>query len=400
MLQGYVHPDFADVARVLRKLIPKNGLGGAAVCVYHRGEKVVDAWGGTRDEGRRPWQEDTLAFSFSTTKGVASTLLHVLADRGLVDYDAPVADYWPEFAQSGKERITVRQVMCHEAGLYHIAGMVDHAREMLDWDAMCRSLAAAEPCHEPGAAHGYHGLTYGFLVGEVASRVMGKPFPELLARELATPLALDGLYCGTPADQVHRCARLLGPSWERGPESRRNEMERAVQRAAKSARGLKRLRIRFDPTQMLAALMPPGMDELDFNSDEVWTASIPAANGMFTARSLAKLYAALAGRGEVDGVRLLSPTTVERASQVQNRKAGRVIPVPMRWRLGYHRVAAWRARVPGGFGHSGFGGSGAWADPQRNLALALTVNSGVGSPFGDLRIVRMGGAAVRAADKR
>jgi CubicO group peptidase (beta-lactamase class C family) len=238
MLEGYVHPDFADVARTLRKLIPRDRAGGAAVCVYHRGEKVVDAWGGTLDEQGRPWAEDTLAFSFSTTKGVASTLLHVLADRGLVDYDTPVAEYWPEFAQAGKQRITVRQLMCHEAGLYHIADMVGHASEMLDWETMCRTLAAAEPCHEPGDAHGYHGLTYGWLVGEIACRVMGKPFSELIASELAKPLDLDGLYCGMPADQIHRCAPLLGSSWERGTSERRSEMERTIQRSAKSARML------------------------------------------------------------------------------------------------------------------------------------------------------------------
>ncbi len=400
MLEGYVHPDFGEVAGVLRKLLPKRQPGGAAVCVYHRGEKVVDAWGGTIDRQGRPWARDTLALSFSTTKGVASTLLHVMADRGLVDYDAPVADYWPEFAQAGKEHITVRQVMCHEAALYHIADMVEHGSEMLDWDGMCRTLAAATPCHVPGASHGYHGLTYGWLVGEIASRVMGKPFRELLASELATPLGLDGLYCGIPADQIQRCSRLLGPSWERGPRERRSQMERAIQRTASLARRLKQLRIPFDPTQLMSALMPPGMGDIEFNSEEFWTASIPALNGMFTARSLAKLYAMLAGGGEVDGTRLMSPATVKRASQIQNRKVGRVIPIPMHWRLGYHRVAAWRARVPLGFGHSGFGGSGAWADPQRNLSLALTVNSGVGSPFGDLRIVRIGGAVVRCADGR
>ena len=131
--------------------------------------------------------------------------------------------------------------------------------------------------------------------------------------------------------------------------------------------------------------MAPGMEDLDFNSEEFRAASIPAANGMFTARSLARLYACLAQGGELDGVRLLSYDTVRRAGELQNRGAGRVIPISMRWRLGYHRVFAVRARVPGGFGHFGFGGSGGWADPQRQLSVALTVNSGVGTPFGDTR---------------
>jgi len=401
MLHGSIHPDFSNVARVLRRILPRRGPGGAAVCVYHKGEKVVDAWGGTRDATGAPWEEDTLSISFSTTKGVASTLLHVFADRGLVDYDAPVAEYWPEFAQGGKERITVRQVMCHEAGLYAIRDMVEHGREILDWDQITSRLAAAIPRHAPGTGHGYHAFTYGWLVGEVVRRVSGnKPFPELLESELARPLGLDGLYCGVPADQQHRCATLMARGMDGPVEDRRRNTQRILERAARWQRRLSRLGFRYDPSESIAALMAPGMEDVDFNSEEFRAASIPAANGMFTARSLARLYACLAQGGELDGVRLLSYDTVRRASERQNRGAGRVIPISMQWRLGYHRVFAWRARVPGGFGHFGFGGSGAWADPQRQLAVGLTVNSGVGTPFGDSRIVRIGGAAARCADRR
>ena len=126
MLHGSIHPAFARVAAVFRRILPRKGPGGAAVCVYHKGEKVVDVWGGTRNDTGSPWPEDTLSLSFSTTKGVASTLLHIHADRGLIDYDAPVAQYWPEFGEASKEKITVRQLMCHEAGLYALADMVDH----------------------------------------------------------------------------------------------------------------------------------------------------------------------------------------------------------------------------------------------------------------------------------
>lgn len=401
MLQGFVHPDFADVARSLRRILPKKRPGGAAVCVYHRGEKVVDAWGGTRDDAGSAWEEDTLSLSFSTTKGVASTLLHVYADRGLIDYDAPVARYWPEFADAGKETLTVRQLLCHEAGLYAIRDMVEHASEMLDWQQMTARLAAAAPRHAPGAAHGYHGLTYGWLVGEVVRRVAGgKPFAELVERDLARPLALDGLYCGVPPDQMHRCAQLMAKGMDGSIDERRRNTQRTLEAATRWGRRLARVGIRWDPTEALAALVPPGMEELDFNADELRAASIPAANGMFTARSLARLYACLAQGGELDGVRLLSDDTLRQASQEQNRGAGRVIPISMRWRLGYHRAFAVRARVPEGFGHFGFGGSGGWADPRRQLAVALTVNSGVGTPFGDTRIARIGGAAARCADRR
>lgn len=401
MLHGFVHPDFANVTRSLRRILPKTGSGGGAVCVYHRGEKVVDAWGGTRDDTGSPWEADTLSLSFSTTKGVASTLLHVFADRGLIDYDTPVATYWPEFAAAGKEGITVRQILCHEGGLYAISEIVERGDEMLDWEQMIARLAAAKPRHAPGVAHGYHALTYGWLVGEIVRRVTGgKRFAELVEQELAQPLGLDGLYCGVPADQMHRCAQLQATVFEGTVEHRRARARKSWEIARRWRNRLARVGIRFDPTEMLSALVPNGMDELDFNSIALRGASIPAANGMFTARSLARLYACLAQGGELDGVRLLSHDTIRKAATEQNRGAGRVIPISMRWRLGYHRVFAVGARVPAGFGHFGFGGSGAWADPTRQLAVALVVNSGVGTPFGDARIARVSGAAVRCADRR
>ncbi len=396
MLSGTVHPDFERVARVFERQLPA-GPGGAALCVYHRGEMVVDCWGGTRDPEGSPWLEDTLALSYSTSKGVLSTLMHILVDRGLIDYDDPVCEVWPEFAQGGKAEITLRQVMCHEAGLYHVRGMVDHARRMLDWEYMVEALSDAIPAHRPGRAHGYHGFTYGWLVGEIVQRVSGKPLVELLASEIAQPLGLDGLYIGLPADQQHRRARLI-PSVLMGADS--NSMS-ALRRWV---RGINRvLRVVGQPIDIGSlgeALMPEGIDDLDFDSDAFASVPIPAANGMFTARSLARMYAALANDGELDGVRLLGRDTLWRATEVQNRGIGRVIPVPMHWRLGYHRVATLGPSVPNGFGHAGFGGSGAWADPDRELAVALTLNSGVGTPFGDLRLVRVGTAALRCADRR
>jgi CubicO group peptidase (beta-lactamase class C family) len=400
MLEGYIHPDFSDLGRVLRRQIPGSkrrfAPGGTALCVWHRGQVVVDCWGGTRDAEGDPWEEDTIALSFSTTKGVASTLLHALADRGLIDYEAPVCEYWPEFGASGKQDVTVRQVLCHEAGLYHIRDMVEHADEMLDWDRMTRALAASPPRHTPGTAHGYHGFTFGWLVGEIVQRVAGKPFRQVLEEELAKPLELDGLFVGVPADQMHRRAQLIEPPRRRG--------RRSPERFARPARALNRVlrtaRVPYDMAEAAAALVPQGIEDFDFGSERVAAASIPAANGTFTARSLAKLYAVLAAGGELDGVHLVSEETLARMRQVQNRGIGRVVPFSMRWRLGYHRVNTIRTRVPGGIGHSGYGGSGAWADPERNLAVALVLNSGAGTPFGDLRIVQISTAAVRCADRR
>ncbi len=400
MLEGYIHPDFSGVADVLRRQIPgapgKFKPGGAAVCVWHRGQTVVDCWGGTRDAEGDPWEHDTMAISFSTTKGVASTLVHILADRGLIDYDAPMREYWPEFGQGGKAAITVRQVLSHQAGLYHIRDMIDDAQEMLDWARMTAALAESEPCHEPGEAHGYHAFTYGWLVGELVQRVTGKSFREVLESELAKPLELDGLYVGLPEDQMHRRAQLIQTSRRQTPRS----LERSFRVGRWVNQGLRLVRAPIDLAQMRAALIPPGIENLDFGGEQVARAVIPAANGSFTARSLAKLYAVLAAGGTLDGVRLVSPETLARAAEVHSPGIGHVIPYPLQWRLGYHRVNTIGAKSARGFGHSGFGGSGAWADPERELAVALVLNSGTGTPFGDLRIIQIGSAAIRCADRR
>jgi CubicO group peptidase (beta-lactamase class C family) len=397
MLNGTIHPDFKDVGRTLERLIPRSGKGGAAVCVYHRGEKVVDAWGGTKDEEGHAWEESTVSLSYSTSKGVASTLMHILVGRGLMDYEDPVAEVWPEFGQNGKSQITLRQLMCHEAGLYDIRSMIDHAGRMTDWDYMTRALAEAKPAHRPGRAHGYHALTYGWLVGELIRRLTGKRFSEVLEAELAQPLDVDGLFIGLPDDQLSRRAQLILPEvMKMGGD--------AMDRLERWAKGIGRLLqftpVRIDPGKLAAALVPKGMEDVDFNEEAFAKASIPAANGMFTARALARMYALLANDGELDGVRLIDREAVWRATEVQNRSVGRVIPLPMHWRLGYHRVPTIGFAMPNGFGHFGFGGSGAWADPDRELAVALTLNSGVGTPFGDLRMVRLGTAAARCAERR
>jgi len=391
-LHGHVHPEFWPVARALARQLRRSRRGGAAVCVYHRGECVVDIWGGAKDAAGTPWQADTMSVSFSTTKGVTATALHLLVDRGLLDYDDPVATYWPEFAQAGKERITVRHLLCHQAGLYGIRGLVDDVRQLRDWGYMTDALARAAPALPPGTASAYHGFTYGWLVGEVIQRVADRPFAEVIQRELAEPLELDGLYVGAPAAQFPRAARLLMAT--KGTTSAAFE-----KRLRRLQRVLSALRIRFDVNRMIDALLPPGVETFEFDAPETLTASIPAANGLFTARSLAKLYAVLAAGGQWRGRRLLSEATLARATEVQTRRMDLVVPFPLHWRLGYHRAVTMRGTPPRGFGHYGFGGSGAWADPDRQLAVALVLNSGIGTPFGDLRTVQIGGVALQCATR-
>ncbi|NNL67569.1 MAG: beta-lactamase family protein [Myxococcales bacterium] len=399
MIHGDFHSDFAAVRNTLEQQIRRSG-GGAAVAIYHRGENVVDVWGGVRDAAGNPWRADTMSLSFSTTKGVTSTALHLLADRGLVDYEAPVAEYWPEFGAAGKGEITVRQLLCHEAGLFRLRGLIDHARDMLDWNLVCERLAAAEASHRPGAYNAYHGLTYGWLVGEVIQRTSGMAFGEFLAKELAEPLGLDGLRIGVPEDERHRVAELLGGGIARsGADAGADEggQESRVLRWSSSAASM--LRLPFNPGRTADALVVPGALGFFFSPDAV-TAPIPAANGTFTARSLARLYAMLAADGEIDGNRLLSTGTVMRATEIQNTRIDGVVPFPMRWRLGYHLAATTRGILPNGFGHFGYGGSGAWADPDHDLAVAMVTNQVAGTPFGDLRMLRIGAAAVACASGR
>jgi CubicO group peptidase (beta-lactamase class C family) len=154
---------------------------------------VVDVWGGIKDSAGNPWLENTTAPSFSTTKGALSTLIHILADQGKAGYDDAIASHWPEFGCRGKDRISIQQALCHEAGLYHIAEMIRLPSEMLGWDHMKRLIADAEPAHDPGDAHGYHALTYGWLVGGIIEAISRRPLQAVLAEELVAPLELDGV---------------------------------------------------------------------------------------------------------------------------------------------------------------------------------------------------------------
>lgn len=406
VLDGSLHPDFHAVANAFEKTLESQP-SGAAVCVYHRGECVVDLWGGAMDRDGTPWQRDTLAPSFSTTKGVTSTLLHILVDRGLIDYDARVSQYWPEFAQAGKEKITVRQVLSHQSGLYHIRQMIDHAERMCDWDYMVSAIEKTRPIHEPGARTGYHGLTYGYIVGEILQRVSGKSFCELVDDELAKPLGLDGLYIGAPDEVLPRAAELIWPDAGRYLRNLPSfEVPGWVEQAGNGfshllGKSLSAIGLKVDITSILDSLAPRGISDFDFGSHETLRHPIPAGNGLFDARSVARMYAMLAGGGQLDGKRLIGRETIERATEIQNEAPGRaVLPMDMRWRLGYHGVMTSRGIPHSAFGHFGFGGSGAWADPSRDLAVAMTVNRGMGTPLGDLRIVRIGGAALGCAIKR
>jgi CubicO group peptidase (beta-lactamase class C family) len=393
--EGTWEPAFQSVVDAFDSVMA-NDRGGAAIAVYHRGVPVVDAWAGTAHADGRPWEKDTLAVSFSTTKGVTATALHMCVDRGLVDYDDLVSKHWPEFAQNGKDAITVRHVLCHEAGLYDVLSLLDTPEQLLDWDAMVHALEAAKPAFEPGTQNGYHAVTFGYLVGEIVRRVSGQTITDFVEHEIAGPLSLDGCSIGLPAGELGRLAELLEPPPEEtaafaGGASGGSGGNNVLAQFAE-AMGIE---ISFEVISR--ALGGSTTLEVIRRPDSA-RFPIPAANGSFTARSLARMYACLGAGGELDGVRLLSPETLARATAIQNDRPDLVIIFPMQWRLGYHLVFTNAGSPEHGFGHNGFGGSGAWADPDRELACAMTLNALSAGLQGDPRFMAVGGAAMTAAD--
>ena len=385
-MEGLIHPDFTTVADRFGKLFDAPGRGGGALAVYQDGELVVDIWAGSADAaGTQPWQRDTMAMSFSSTKGVVSTVVHRLVDRGLLDYDDPVSKWWPVFEHGERRRISVRRLMSHQAGLHRIRGLVADADEMLDHERMIELVAMQRPSPLPGRAAGYHGLTYGWLVDGLVRRITGSSLRELVQVELAEPLGADGMYIGAPESEHHRVAELF-PPW---PE--RMSIER-----------LTRIGARFGLTRgIVDALLVPGFDRVMFEPSMLRT-EMPAANGVFTARSLAKMYAALGTDGSVDGIQVLTPRTLQRAGKVQRRDRDYVLGIPMRWRLGYHQAFTTGKRSPKAFGHFGFGGSGGFADPETGIGLGFVTNrlGSVTTPLADARLARIGGAVLAAGRQR
>lgn len=373
-IQGELDPRFAPVADLLRRQVAYFG-GGAAASVYFRGRCVVDIWAGRARRDGTPWERDTMSICFSGSKGVAATAIHILASDGLIDYDAPVALYWPEFGCNGKEGITVRQVLAHQAGLHKTGHLVDQVTDILNWDLIVSRLAEAEPDFHPGTANGYHAITFGWLVGELVHRVSGQCFPEFVQDRICKPLGLDGLYIGEAHHHMDRMADLVGlPALRREGAAPLPSAYRAP------------IWLPPGPIRSLVrrGLTPANVKEL-FTHPAFWKACLPSMNGVTTARSLAKMYAALSLGGELDGVRLVDPEIVARSAEVQMKAPDRVVGYPLHWRLGYHRADALVMNVPSAFGHFGVGGAGGWANPNLELSAALSHNSFPFSPAGQLR---------------
>jgi CubicO group peptidase (beta-lactamase class C family) len=372
-------PGFEDVARTFFRLVSGTS-GGGALVVRQRGETVVDLSVGWADRARtRPFTAETLALSFSTTKGIASTVLHRLADRGLLAYDDPVAKHWPEFAAGGKERVTIRHLMSHRAGLHDVRAVARNADELLDHLLMEERLAA-RAVQAPTERSAYHAITYGWLVAGLARRITGKGLADLAREEIVEPLGLDGMHIGVPDDARERVAQPVGGGL------------RTLASADRVLNGLTR-RLPFTRATV-EALVAPGFHEIfEGSAPTIWTTEMPAVNGAVNADSLARMYGAIAD----EGGRLLTPSRAAEIGRVQVRSRDMVLGIPMRWRLGYHQAfGTGSARA---FGHYGYGGSGGWADPDAGLSLGFVTNR-VGSmttPMADATLYRLSRVVRRCA---
>jgi CubicO group peptidase (beta-lactamase class C family) len=336
-VQGTVEPGFEAVADSFRRGLEKGELG-AAVSAYVDGRQVVDLWGGWADAARtRPWQRDTIACTYSATKGMTATCAHHLVDRGLLDVDEPVATYWPEFAQGGKEKVTVRMLLNHQAGQPRPRSrnsgrpMTDadvSVAKRFDWETMTTAMAIGVPTWEPGTRCEYHGGEFGYLVGGVLQRVDGRGLGTYFREEIGAPLGADYLVEVGPEDD-HRCAEMTGPE------------------------------------DMVGGA----------NTPEWRAAGDGAATSFGTADGLARVYGALARGGSLDGVQVLQPATIEAAVQEQplaNVPGG---GVPGGFGLGYQLLWKIHPTLPvGSFGHTGLGGAIGLADPAMRLGFGFVMN--------------------------
>lgn len=355
-VRGAADGNFGWAVRAFAAMFPGRRYGGGALAVYLDGEPVVDVWTGWSDRaGEVPWSADTGAMVFSATKGAASTVIHRLVDRGLIDYDVPVAQYWPEFAANGKAAITVRQLLGHRAGLTHLNGA--RRSELLDHLTMEARMAAAAPGREFGKP-AYHALTYGWLVSGLARAVTGTGMRELFRSELAAPLNTDGLHLGRPpADAPTVAAEIIMPQ-----RSRRYPVVDCVAPRAAAALSYGALGAFYFPGVMNT--VRGGIPFLDTEA--------AALNGVTTARGLARLYGALSNGGQIGGTQFLSRRLVDGLTGPHTIQIDRTVGVPLAFHLGYHALPF--GSVLPGFGHVGLGGSVGWADPATGLAFGFVHN--------------------------
>jgi CubicO group peptidase (beta-lactamase class C family) len=409
-INGWTAPGFEEVRDAFQANFADGLEAGAAFGVYHRGVKVVDLWGGVADTRTgRAWDEDSLVLVYSTTKGITAMCANRLAQEGGIDVEAPVASYWPEFAQSGKENVTVADLLSHRAGLAWVDGTLSF-EEALGWDPVVEALERQTPSWPPGTAHGYHATTYGWLVGEVVRRVSGRSLGSYLHEEIAGPLGAE-FFIGLPATEEHRVARLISfvESLASGRTLQSLDDLVPAQAGPDTGGGVSAAATYLAPDGPLTrALSAPGgalSDPGVWDDPRLHAAEIPAANGICDARSLACLYAACVGEvaSPTGGTfRILTPEQLDSALLPRTEGPDAVLMgLDIQWGLGFmlNRGIMGSAGLggPRSFGHFGMGGSVGWADPDLELGMGYVMNQMEIGTTGDKRSYRLMKASIAAA---
>ena len=373
-VDGLVEPGFEAVRDAFVRNFDEHGEVGAGFSLHVEGRKVVDIWGGVADQDSgRAYDEDTLQLVFSTTKGATAHCLNLLVQRGLVDVDQPVATYWPEFAQAGKESVPVRWLMCHKAGLPTVDKRLSQ-EEVLAWDPIIEALEVQEPFWEPGTQHGYHAVTFGHLLGEVIRRVDGRSLGQFFAEEIAAPLGLE-FWIGLPESEEPRVSPMIGnltPSADEIPSEMRALFEQFM-----------------GPESLLGrALSLNGAFETgSFNTRPVHAAELGAANGITNARSLSRMYAGMIGPLEgADAAPLFTPERLDAVREKQTSGNDACLTVETVFGLGYMLSSPFSPYGgPGSFGHAGAGGSVGFGDPENGIAVGYVMNKMMMNLSGDPR---------------
>jgi len=367
LVHGHCEARFTRVRAALAEILASGAEVGAALAVAVDGGAVIDLWGGHADGARtRAWERDTLVNLYSVGKAVSAVCALRLVEAGRLDLDAPVARYWPEFAQAGKATIPVRFLLTHQVALPAVARPLPPG-SWQHWDVMTEALAAQAPWWEPGAGHGYHVNMQGFLIGEVVRRVTGRTYGTYLRESLAGPAGID-FFVGLPPALDARCAELVPR-----PASTEDEaLRRALGVDPATLSGLDLMRFN-------AYRNPPEVSGTGVVNTRAWRAAeVPSTNGHGNARAVARLYSALAGNGTLDGVHVLSPELIARACAVQVHGDDIVLQRPTRFGLGFQLTMAERPLGPNprAFGHFGAGGSLGFADPDAHVAFGYAMNQG------------------------
>jgi CubicO group peptidase (beta-lactamase class C family) len=382
---GSVAPGYEGVRQAFERNFVEHAEVGAGFSLVHDGRQVVDLWGGVADvETGAPYRDDSLQLVFSTTKGATAICANLLAQRGELDVDAPVAEYWPEFARAGKADIPVRCLLCHQAGLPYIDASLT-LDQVLAWEPPVEALAAMTPMWEPGTAHGYHAVTYGWLVGEVVRRITGSSLGTFFADEVAGPLGLE-FWIGLPDEQQDRVAPLTYRGLRRadaaGPDADDEPVDLVTRVQALLGDAAHTLVRALGGTANLA-LSADGV----FNRPDVRAAELPAANGVTNARSVARMYAGTIGTVEGGpAAPLLTPEQVALASTCQTSGADRVLVFETTFGQGFMTSSPFSPfGGAGSFGHPGAGGSVGFADPENGIGFGYVMNRMLTNLAGDPR---------------